>query len=85
LLILNLSTNDVHGAFLGANSWNGTSHFWSESFQAWWFDHNFTFLPVTMCWLWPTAVGVPAIVIWITYDSYKARFRRAKLAATPAT
>ncbi|HEV8643120.1 MAG TPA: hypothetical protein VGV13_18705 [Methylomirabilota bacterium] len=45
---------------------------------------NFTFLPVTMCWLWPTAVGVPAIVIWITYDYYKARFRRAKL-ATPAT
>jgi predicted membrane protein DUF2306 len=35
---------------------------------------NFTFLPTTVRWLWPTALGTPLIVIWITY--YKARFRR---------
>ena len=36
---------------------------------------NFTFLPATVRWLWPTALGVPLITLWITY--YKLRFRRA--------
>jgi uncharacterized membrane protein len=40
---------------------------------------NFTFLPVAVRWLWPTAVGVPAIVMWITY--YRRRFRRSRRAA----
>lgn len=33
---------------------------------------NFTFLPTTVRWLWPTLVGTPLIVLWITY--YKRRF-----------
>jgi len=36
---------------------------------------NFTFLPPAVRWLWPTALGVPLITLWIT--SYKRRFRRA--------
>src|SRR6266478_5333735 len=36
---------------------------------------NFTFLPVAVRWLWPTAVGTPLIAVWITY--YKIRLRRA--------
>jgi len=40
---------------------------------------NFTFLPVTAKWLWPTIIGTPAIFIWVTY--YKTRFNRRK----PAT
>src|SRR5258707_161013 len=36
---------------------------------------NFTFLPTTVRWLWPTALGVPLITAWITY--YKIRFRGA--------
>ena len=40
---------------------------------------NFTFLPTSARWLWPSAVGVPVIAIWITY--YKLRFRRAGQAA----
>ena len=36
---------------------------------------NFTFLPTTVRWLWPTAVGVPLITAWITY--YRIRFRAA--------
>lgn len=43
---------------------------------------NFTFLPVAVRWLWPTAVGVPAIVMWITY--YRRRFRRSRRAAASA-
>ena len=46
---------------------------------------NFTFLPTTARWLWPTALGVPLISIWITY--YKLRFRdaaRARGQAAPA-
>jgi uncharacterized membrane protein len=35
---------------------------------------NFTFLPTTARWLWPTLVGTPLIVLWIAY--YKRRFRR---------
>jgi len=33
---------------------------------------NFTFLPPIVRWLWPTAVGVPLIVLWIRY--YRRRF-----------
>jgi uncharacterized membrane protein len=43
---------------------------------------NFTFLPVAVRWLWPTAAGVPAIVMWITY--YRRRFRRSRRAAASA-
>jgi hypothetical protein len=40
---------------------------------------NFTFLPPMVRWLWPTAVGVPLIFIWIR--SYRRRFaRRARTA-----
>jgi uncharacterized membrane protein len=44
---------------------------------------NFVFLPTTLRWLWPTMIGTPAIVIWITY--YKRRFNRPKPEATAAT
>jgi len=33
---------------------------------------NFTFLPPIVRWLWPTAVGVPLIVLWIR--NYRRRF-----------
>jgi uncharacterized membrane protein len=35
---------------------------------------NFTCLPPTVRWLWPTALGAPLIAVWVTY--YRARFRR---------
>src|SRR5262245_46685872 len=35
---------------------------------------NFTFLPPTVRWLWPTAIGTPLIAVWVTV--YKIRFRR---------
>jgi uncharacterized membrane protein len=44
---------------------------------------NFYFLPTTLRWLWPTMIGTPGIVIWITY--YKRRFNRPKPEATAAT
>jgi uncharacterized membrane protein len=34
---------------------------------------NFLFLPPLVRWLWPTALGVPAIVVWIT--SYRRQAR----------
>ena len=43
---------------------------------------NFTFLPTTVRWLWPTVIGTPLIVVWITY--YKVRFRRAPSARVGA-
>jgi hypothetical protein len=47
---------------------------------------NFTFVPTTVRWLWPTVIGVPLVTLWIT--SYKARFRRSPspraAEATPA-
>jgi hypothetical protein len=43
---------------------------------------NFTFLPTTVRWLWPTALGVPLITAWITY--YKIRFRGASGARAEA-
>jgi hypothetical protein len=43
---------------------------------------NFTFLPLTAKWLWPTMISTPAIFIWVTY--YKIRFNRRKPATQPA-
>jgi len=43
---------------------------------------NFTFLPIAVRWLWPTAIGTPLIALWITY--YKIRFRRAPSARIEA-
>jgi hypothetical protein len=43
---------------------------------------NFTALPTTVRWLWPTAVGIPLIVVWIRY--YRVRFRRRGPAAAAA-
>jgi len=44
---------------------------------------NFTFLPTAVRWLWPTAIGVPMITLWITY--YKARFRQSARSRVEAT
>jgi hypothetical protein len=35
---------------------------------------NFTLLPVTVRWLWPTALGVPLIQAWVA--SYRRRLER---------
>jgi hypothetical protein len=35
---------------------------------------NFKFLPMTARWLWPTAVGIAGITVWIRY--YRRRFAR---------
>ncbi len=37
---------------------------------------NFAFLPPLIRWLWPTAIGVPGIFIWISY--YRRKFSRAQ-------
>jgi hypothetical protein len=42
---------------------------------------NFSFLPITVRWLWPTIIGTPLIALWITY--YKLRFNRPKSARAP--
>ena len=40
---------------------------------------NFHFLPTAVRWLWPSAIGVPGIFIWIGY--YQRKFgRKGKLA-----
>ena len=39
------------------------------------------FGPVWWVWLWPTLLGTPAIVIWITY--YKLKFNRRTATASP--
>jgi hypothetical protein len=45
---------------------------------------NFTSLPTTTRWLWPTLIGTPLIALWVTY--YKRRFaRRAGQPAEVAT
>jgi len=41
---------------------------------------NFTFLPTTVRWLWPTIIGSPLIALWITY--YKLRFNKPTRART---
>ena len=43
---------------------------------------NFTFLPLTLRFLWPSIVGVPLIFAWIAY--YRVRFTR-RLAPAVAT
>ena len=43
---------------------------------------NFTFLPLTVRFLWPSIVGVPLIFAWITY--YRMRFSR-RVAGAVAT
>jgi len=35
---------------------------------------NFHFLPTAVRWLWPSAVGVPGLIVWVNY--YKAKFSR---------
>ena len=35
---------------------------------------NFHFLPLTIRWLWPSAIGVPGIFIWIGF--YRRKFGR---------
>jgi hypothetical protein len=44
---------------------------------------NFTFLPPTVRWLWPTLLGTPLIALWIGYHKrrFAARRRRAAIAA----
>ena len=37
---------------------------------------NFTFMPTTLRWLWPTLVGTPLIVLWVAY--YRRRFQRRR-------
>jgi len=44
---------------------------------------NFTFLPTAVRWLWPTAIGIPLITLWIIY--YKIRFRRGARPRVRAT
>src|SRR3989442_161411 len=44
---------------------------------------SFTFLPPAVRWLWPTAIGVPMITLWITY--YKVRFRQSARSRVEAT
>jgi len=40
---------------------------------------NFHFLPTAVRWLWPSAIGVPGIFIWVGY--YQRKFgRKAKSA-----
>ena len=39
---------------------------------------NFTFMPLTTRWLWPTLIGTPLIALWTAY--YKRHFRRAPAA-----
>ncbi len=41
---------------------------------------NFTMLPLTVRWLWPTLLGTPLIALWRAY--YKRRF--ARVASAPA-
>ncbi len=43
---------------------------------------NFTFLPLTARFLWPSLVGVPLIVMWVAY--YRARFSRRTVGAVAA-
>ena len=43
---------------------------------------NFTFLPLTARFLWPSMVGVPLIFAWVAY--YRARFSRRAARAVPA-
>ncbi len=43
---------------------------------------NFHFLPRAVRWLWPSAIGVPGIFIWVGY--YKRKFGRSGKLTKPA-
>jgi hypothetical protein len=45
---------------------------------------NFQFLPIVIRWLWPSAIGIPGIILWIGY--YRKKFSRSpsKIAAVRA-
>jgi uncharacterized membrane protein len=43
---------------------------------------NFRFLPPVVRWLWPSAIGIPAILIWIRY--YRLKFNGKKTASQAA-
>jgi hypothetical protein len=43
---------------------------------------NFTLLPTTARWLWPTVIGTPLIALWVTY--YKRRFAARRERSTAA-
>lgn len=45
---------------------------------------NFTFLPTTVRWLWPTVLGTPLIVLWIAYERRRLAGRGRDAAATAA-
>jgi hypothetical protein len=40
---------------------------------------NFTVMPTTVRWLWPTLIGIVGIVAWVRY--YRTRFARRHLTA----
>lgn len=42
---------------------------------------NFTFMPTTARWLWPTLLGSPLIALWVAYDRRRFARRRAPEAA----
>ncbi len=46
---------------------------------------NFAFLPPLIRWLWPTAIGVPGIFIWISYYRRKFNHTHSPLRAQAAT
>jgi hypothetical protein len=43
---------------------------------------NFHFLPTVVRWLWPSAVGVPGLLLWVSY--YKTKFSRPLKTASAA-
>jgi hypothetical protein len=43
---------------------------------------NFSFLPTGVRWLWPSAIGIPVILVWIRY--YRRKFNLQPSAARPA-
>jgi hypothetical protein len=45
---------------------------------------NFAFLPPLIRWLWPTAIGVPGIFIWISYYRRKFNHTHSPLRAQAA-
>jgi hypothetical protein len=42
---------------------------------------NFTFLPTTLRWLWPTVIGTPLIALWVAYYKRRRAARRERAAA----
>ncbi len=37
---------------------------------------NFTFMPTIFVWLWPSAIGTPAIIMWVGF--YRKKFNKGK-------